>query len=90
MCTSINQPLLITSRFIIIQMPFSSPKVKALGILLQNRHGAKFYSKYYTKHSALDFSKTEFNLNNDDAKLKLEKSLAQKIKKMNILSSMTP
>jgi hypothetical protein len=46
-------------------MPFSAPKVKALGVLLQNRHGAKFYSKYYTKHTTLDFSKTDFNLAND-------------------------
>jgi hypothetical protein len=39
-------------------MPFSAPKVKALAVLLQNRFGAKFYSKFYTKHTSTDFSKT--------------------------------
>ncbi len=52
-------------------MPFSAPKVKALGVILQNRFGAKFYSKYYTKHSTTDFSKTEFDINTDAGKLKL-------------------
>jgi hypothetical protein len=42
----------------IFQMPFSAPKVKALAVLLQNRFGAKFYSKFYTKHTSTDFSKT--------------------------------
>lgn len=52
-------------------MPFSAPKVKALGAILQNRHGAKFYSKYYTKHTTTDFSKTEYDISKDDGKLKL-------------------
>jgi hypothetical protein len=39
-------------------MPFTATKVKALGIILQNKYGAKYYAKYYTKHTTTDFSKT--------------------------------
>jgi len=52
-------------------MPFSAPKVKALGVVLQNRYGAKFYSKFYTKHSTTDFGKTEYDVRKDEGKLKL-------------------
>jgi len=47
------------------EMPFSAPKVKALGVILQNRHGAKFYSKYYTKHTTTDFAKSEYDITKD-------------------------
>jgi hypothetical protein len=70
-------------------MPFSAPKVKALGVVLQNRHGAKFYSKYYTKYTTTDFAKTEYNIIKDEGKIKLEKALSQKLKKMNVASTMT-
>jgi len=38
-------------------MPVTAQKVKALGVILENKYGAKFYSKYYTKYSSIDFSK---------------------------------
>lgn len=52
-------------------MPFSAPKVKALGVVLQNKYGVKLYSKYYTKHSATDFSKSEFDITTETGKQKL-------------------
>ncbi len=52
-------------------MPFSGPKVKALGVILQNRFGARFYSKFYTRHSSTDFSKTEYDIKKEDGKQKL-------------------
>jgi len=52
-------------------MPFSAPKVKALGVILTNKFGAKLYSKYYTKHTTTDFSKTEFDISTEPGKLKL-------------------
>lgn len=43
-------------------MPFTATKVKALGVIFQNKYGAKFYSKYYTKHTNSDFSKGEYDI----------------------------
>ncbi len=39
-------------------MPFTAPKVKALGVIFQNKYGAKFYSKYYLKHANIDLDKS--------------------------------
>jgi hypothetical protein len=36
-------------------MPFTSSKVKALGVIFLNKSGLKYYSKYYTKHTTSDF-----------------------------------
>lgn len=43
-------------------MPFVPTKVKALGVVLLNRYGARFYSKYYLKHTTTDLSKGEHDI----------------------------
>jgi hypothetical protein len=38
-------------------MPYTSTKVKSLGIIFQNKLGSKLYSKYYLQHTKTDFTK---------------------------------
>lgn len=78
------------NHIIIIQMPFTAPKVKALGVILLSKMGSKFYSKYYTQYSTTDFSKTQFDLKSEAGIKKLQKALNQKLKKVNVNGNMGP
>ena len=33
-------------------MTFVNPQIKIIGILLQNSHGSKYYSHYYTEENS--------------------------------------
>jgi hypothetical protein len=69
-------------------MSFQTPKIKILGITYQNKHGSKYYSKYYidskeTKFYPIDFTQTE-------SIKKFEQGLQNKIQRTNIMSIIKP
>lgn len=71
-------------------MSLSSPKVKVIGVIFQNNFGARYYAKYWVKHSSIVFGKAEYDLTGEAGQHKLEKAILAKVRKMNIIANIKP
>jgi hypothetical protein len=50
-------------------------KIKVIGIIFQNNFGARYYSKFFTKHSGIQFKKAPYNLETIDGQKAFEKGI---------------
>lgn len=49
-------------------MSFQNPKINVIGVVFQNKHGTKYYSRYYMNKKE---GKGEYDLSNEENKRKL-------------------
>ena len=67
----------------------NSPKINVVGIIYQNNHGERYFSRYFTKHCPVA-SQDPFNLDTFDGQRKFEKGLLEKVGRMNVISKLKP